>query len=86
MNQVLHFVPLEKICDSCKGNGRKWDDDCINEDCETCFGTGKVATEEGTAILELIANHQKQIIADRKRLLERDAELAAAEMGNVLKW
>jgi DnaJ-class molecular chaperone len=53
---------LEKTCDECGGTGRDWYDEGIGEPCWKCQGTGHVATNEGKAILQLIAHHQNDLL------------------------
>jgi DnaJ-class molecular chaperone len=62
MKNLFTKSTLEKACDECGGTGTDWYDDGQGEPCWKCQGTGHVATEEGKAILQLIAHHSKGIL------------------------
>jgi len=53
---------LEKECNECGGTGRDWYDDGMGEPCWKCQGTGHIATNEGKAILQLIAHNQGSLL------------------------
>ena len=62
MRNILENINLEKSCDECGGTGRDWYDDAQGEPCWKCQGTGHIATNEGKAILQLIAHHQGNLL------------------------
>jgi len=62
MKHLFNKNALEKACDECGGTGTDWYDEGLGEPCWKCQGTGHVATEEGKAILQLIAHHSKGIL------------------------
>lgn len=62
MRNILENINLEKSCDECGGTGRDWYDDAQGEPCWKCNGTGHIATNEGKAILQLIAHHQGHLL------------------------
>lgn len=60
-----NYPPMERECDNCKGtkvveriidNGKKKKK--IKDTCPRCHGRGKVLTNFGDALLELMANYQ----------------------------
>lgn len=53
---------LEKTCDECGGTGQDFYDDGQGEPCWKCQGSGHIATDEGKAILQLLAHHQKDLL------------------------
>jgi len=58
MNNTFHKInPLEKVCAECGGSGKDWYDENQGKPCWKCDGTGHVVTDEGKAILQLIAHH-----------------------------
>ena len=62
MKNLFTKNTLEKACDECGGTVSDWYDEGLGEPCWKCQGTGHVATEEGKAILQLIAHHSKGIL------------------------
>jgi len=62
MKNILFNNKLEKACDECCGTGQDFYDDGIGEPCWKCQGTGHIATEEGKAILQLLAHHQGHLL------------------------
>lgn len=62
MNNLFKQNTLEKACNECGGTGTDWYDEGQGEPCWKCQGTGHVATDEGKAILQLIAHHQGNLL------------------------
>lgn len=56
-------IALEKVCNECGGTGKDWYDDNQGNPCWKCNGTGHIATNEGKAILQLLAHHQGELLA-----------------------
>ena len=60
MKHILN-TKLEKTCNECGGSGLDWNDD-QGAPCWLCQGSGHVATDEGKAILQLIAHNQGSLL------------------------
>jgi DnaJ-class molecular chaperone len=62
MTNLFNTEVLEKVCNECGGTGQDWYDDNQGNPCWKCQGTGHIATNEGKAILLLIAHHQEELL------------------------